>query len=54
MEKCCICNKESKENIVIFGKHICSDCEWKILTQQAHTTGYNKCVSKLKSLFTEN
>ncbi len=52
MLKCCICNKEKKENIIILGKSICSDCEWKILTAKSHTTGYNKCISKLKNIFT--
>lgn len=47
--KCCICNKEKKDNLVILGKAICSDCEWKILTNKPHTIGYNKCVSKLKN-----
>ncbi len=53
MEKCCICNKEKKENLCVLGKYICADCEWKILTAQAHSTGYNKCVAKLKNLFAQ-
>ncbi len=51
MEKCCICNKEKKQNIKILGKNICEDCEWKILTERTHSTGYNKCISKLKNIF---
>lgn len=52
MLKCCICNKDKKENIIILGKSICADCEWKILTAKYHSTGYNKCISKLKNIFT--
>ena len=36
MDKCCICNKEKKDNIKILGKAICADCEWKILTEKTH------------------
>jgi len=48
--KCCICGEEKKENLKILGKAICEDCEWKILTQRPHTSGYNKCISKLKNI----
>lgn len=51
MIKCCICNKEKKEHITVLGKAICSDCEWKILTEKTHSVGYNKCISKLKNIF---
>lgn len=51
MKKCYICNCERKENLIILGKHICEECEWKILTAQAHKTGYNRCIRKLKGLF---
>ncbi len=50
MAKCCICDCEKKENLRILGKHICADCEWKILTTQVHSSGYNKCVSQLKKI----
>jgi hypothetical protein len=52
MAKCCICNEEKKENLRILGSYICSDCEWKILTNHAHTNGYTHTVNKLKTLFT--
>ncbi len=51
MSRCCICEKEKNDNLKILGKYICSDCEWKILTAQVHSSGYNKCVSKLKKVF---
>lgn len=50
MKKCYICNRERKENLVILGKHICENCEWKILTAQAHKAGYNKCRRKLQEI----
>ncbi len=50
MAKCCICDCEKKENLKILGKYICADCEWKILTTQVHSSGYNKCVSQLKKI----
>ena len=54
MRECCICGKEQKENLVIGGKAICSECEWEILTAHAHTEGYNKCMRGLRSLFAQN
>ena len=50
MSKCCICNEEKKENLVILGKSICTDCEWKILTANVHKAGYAKCISGLKTV----
>ncbi len=50
MAKCCICGKEKKDNLIILGKHICSDCEWKILTTQVHSNSYNKCISSVKKI----
>ncbi len=50
MAKCCICGQDKKENLKILGSYICDDCEWKILTAQVHSNGYNRCVSKLKKL----
>lgn len=51
MGKCVICNNEKAENITILGKSICADCEWKILTESVHSTGYNKCAAQLKKVF---
>ena len=42
---------EKKDNLKILGAHICADCEWKILTANAHRKGYNKCAEGLKKLF---
>lgn len=54
LKKCCICQEEKKENLIVAGKAICAECEWKILTAHAHTAGYNKCIRGLRSLFAEN
>jgi len=51
MAKCCICGDEKKDNLMILGVHICADCEWKILTANAHRAGYRRCAEKLKRLF---
>jgi hypothetical protein len=51
MSKCCICNEEKKDNLCILGKYICADCEWKILTNHAHTNGYSNVANKLKTIF---
>ena len=54
MSKCCICEKDSEKNIKLLGKFICEDCEWKILKEQVHSTGYNRCVEKLKKIRINN
>ena len=48
---CSICGKRKKTNLVILGKMICSDCEWKIVCARVHDKGYGdyiKAVNRLK------
>lgn len=49
--KCCICDLEKDENLVILNKNICSDCEWEILKTSVHSQSYKMCSEKLKTFF---
>lgn len=50
MKKCAICGQRKKDNLVILGKSICADCEWRIVVTRVHDESYKeyiKAVSKV-------
>lgn len=48
--KCVVCKQEKEENLVILGKAICADCEWKIVVARVHEKGYENFIKAAKSL----
>ncbi len=44
MKKCAICGQRKKDNLVILGKSICADCEWKIVVTRVHDESYKEYI----------
>lgn len=44
---CCICGEVKDINIVIKGRMICSDCEWKIVKSNVCEKGYDDIVKRI-------
>ena len=44
MRKCAICGERKKDNLVILGKSICADCEWKIVVTRVHDESYKEYI----------
>ena len=51
MRKCAICGERNKDNLVILGKSICADCEWKIVVSRVHDAGYKDYVNAFTKAF---
>lgn len=56
---CIVCNKTSKNGIIIKGKHICRECENKIVNSDVNTDFYEYYKNHIKknisaSLIKEN
>lgn len=49
---CCICGEAREINILIRGKMICSECEWKIVKSKVHNKGYDELVRRLSDQVT--
>ena len=50
MRECAICGYLKNDNLVILGKAICSDCEWRMVRLRAHDAGYQDYVNSMKKL----
>lgn len=47
---CVVCGQQKEQNLVILGKAICADCEWKIVVARVHEKGYENFVKAAKQL----
>ena len=51
MRKCAICGERKKDNLVILGKSICADCEWRIVVTRVHDESYREYVNAVSKAF---
>jgi hypothetical protein len=47
---CSICGERKSDNLIILGKLICSDCEWKIVRSRVHDKGYSDYIKAVSQL----
>ena len=51
MRKCAICGERKKDNLVILGKSICADCEWRIVVTRVHDESDREYVNAVSKAF---
>lgn len=49
---CCLCLKTKKENLMLFGKNICQDCEAELTQSSTEDLSYDLYVEKMKDVLT--
>lgn len=48
--ECSICSKMKRENLVLLGKNICSECEEKMVKVTAEDVLYSMYMEKIKDI----
>ncbi|HHY81750.1 MAG TPA: hypothetical protein GX505_03600 [Clostridiales bacterium] len=48
--ECSICCKPKKENLILLGKNICSECEERIVQSNAGDLSYSVFLEKIKDI----
>ena len=49
---CSLCLKTKKENLMLFGKNICEDCEAELTQSSTEDLSYDLYVKKMKEVLT--